>query len=181
MGRPEIVTPRLRLKGFELSDAEDVFAYGSDPEVSRFTTWQTHRSIEDARSYIGKLLDDGPHEPCWAIRLRDETRVIGAIEMGPCDKAEAGLHYVLAKPYWNRGLMSEAAGAVLRWGFESYPNLNRVVTSAVAENFGSRRVMEKCGLRFERTRPEKWAKLPEPVELAVYSITRQQWLENRAS
>ena len=51
-GTPQLETERLILRKLTLQDADDIFAYGSDPEVSRFMTWETHKSIEEARSFI---------------------------------------------------------------------------------------------------------------------------------
>ncbi|WP_158598338.1 GNAT family N-acetyltransferase [Falsibacillus albus] len=45
---PELETARLRLRKITLNDVEDMFLYGSDPEVSRYVTWATHQTIEGA-------------------------------------------------------------------------------------------------------------------------------------
>ncbi len=108
----------------------------------------------------------------WAIRLLDQPRVIGAIEFGLVNPAAADFHYVLDEPFWNRGLMTEAARAVLHWGLEHYPSVWRVSTAATRANLGSQRVMEKCGLRFERSVVERWSKYSEPVELCEYVMVR---------
>jgi ribosomal-protein-alanine N-acetyltransferase len=112
--------------------------------------------------------------------MRGEPRVIGAVEFG-LDGAVGSIHYALGEEYWNKGLMTEACRAVLAWAFGFFPNLERVTTSAVVENRGSIRVMEKCGLEFLGCIEEKWDKFPQPVRLAVYSITRDRWTRSERS
>jgi ribosomal-protein-alanine N-acetyltransferase len=176
MSTPTLQTPRLLLRPFERSDAADVFAYASNPNVSRHTTWQTHRTIADADAFIEMILQRGPDKYCWAIRLADDPRVIGAIEFGIRGDnlgesgVEAEFHYVLGEGHWNRGLMTEAARAVLDWGLRRYPKVRRVVTYAMTENRASQRVMEKCGLKFVGVHQKKWAKFAGPVELSEYAM-----------
>ena len=63
----------------------------------------------------------------------------------------------------------------MNWTFTIFPHLERIRTAAVAENVGSRRVMEKNGLRFESLATYRWKKCNEPVTQAVYSISRSEW------
>jgi [ribosomal protein S5]-alanine N-acetyltransferase len=172
---PHINTQRLYLSPFHRADCENVFAYASNPNVSRFTTWQTHKSIADTISFIEMVLNYEDHEYCWAIRLNGEPAVIGAIEFGLQDERNGDIHYVLAEKHWGKGLMTEAVCVVLGWAFETMPSLERVTTSALTQNVGSTRVMEKCGMKFERKQQEKWAKFDTEVELSIYSITRDNW------
>jgi [ribosomal protein S5]-alanine N-acetyltransferase len=172
MTTPAIETERLVLRPFERADAADVFAYASNPNVSRFTTWETHESLADSEAFIEMVLGRKEDQKTWAIRLSENPAVIGAIEFGPTDQREARIDYALAEPFWNRGLMTEAAQAVVAWGLENCPTVQTVISCAVMENVGSRRVMEKCGLRFEGVKLYHWAKRQEAVERGQYRLTR---------
>lgn len=172
---PEITTDRLLLRGFTRDDAEDVFRYASDPEVLRHTTGQTPRSVEDSRRFIEGLLNKAPGVYAWAVRMKNTPRVIGSVEFGLGDGETGSIHYALAREHWNKGLMSEACKAVLDWAFRSHPGLQRVTTAAVAANKASTRVMEKCGMEFQKTVTERWEKFEKRVALAVYSLGRGQW------
>ena len=55
--------------------------------------------------------------------------------------------------------MTEAVGAIMQWGFGAFDELDRVVTSAISANVGSRRVLEKCGFEFVGLVVEKWESL----------------------
>lgn len=169
---PTLHTDRLTLRPFTVDDAPDVYAYASNPNVSRYTTWPRHTSLAFSEGFIAMVHARPPTEPTWAICLRGEPRVIGAIEYGPTDAAVAEIHFSLAEPLWGRGLMTEAAGAVLAWGWATFPNVTRVRSRAAAENVGSRRVMEKCGLRFTRVCCYRWMKSPTPVAQAEYEMER---------
>jgi RimJ/RimL family protein N-acetyltransferase len=167
---PRIETPRLVLRPFIRVDAPDVFAYASNPNVSRYTTWQTHRTIADSEAFIEMVLGRGLGQHAWAITSRSDSSVIGAIEFGLKSGVEAQVDYVLAEPFWNRGLMTEAARAVLDYGVSHYPTVKRVIACAMTENIGSHRVMEKCGFRFEEAKSYFWSKCQKSVELRQYVL-----------
>ncbi len=76
--------------------------------------------------------------------------------------------------------MTEAARAVLGWAFENRPGVERIYTGAIESHAASRRVLEKCGLKFVGTVSESWEKFTEPVTLAVYEVTRAAWGASRS-
>lgn len=173
MTTTDIETARLILSPFTIADVADVFAYASNPHVARYTTWSAHRTIGDSEAFIHMVLNRGPNQHTWAIRLRTDRRAVGAIEFGLTGAEVAEVHYVLAEPMWNRGLMTEAARAVLEWGLRTHPRIRWVRSRAVVDNIGSQRVMEKCGLRFERTQFHRWNKCAEPVAQREYVLERE--------
>lgn len=167
-----IDTARLVLRPFVADDADDVFAYASNPRVAQYTSWRAHRSVAESVGFIRMVLARGPEAYTWAIRLRDDPRVVGAIEFScePGDRAE--IHYTLAEPLWNRGLMTEAARAVLLWGCRRHPQLRRIATRAHTPNVASLRVMEKCGLRRVGPRLFESEKDGGTIEQIEYAIER---------
>ena len=151
---PTLETERLILRKMVLNDAEAVFAYASNSEVSRYTLWETHRSIEDSRAFLEfatqKYGNGG--EPDWGIVYRGNGCLVGACGLvnWEAEHARAEVGFVLSREYWGRGLMSEAVRAILRFGFERM-NLNRIEARCIAENAASARVMEKAGMVYEGT------------------------------
>ena len=105
-------TPRLRIRKLGIGDAEDIFAFSQNPEVSRFVLWDAHRSIADSRSMVrGALRAYRMGEPAsLAIELRETGRVVGTIGFVWIDDEHncAEIGYSLAQEYWGRGLMTEA-------------------------------------------------------------------------
>ncbi|MBP7402456.1 MAG: GNAT family N-acetyltransferase [Clostridia bacterium] len=157
---PIIRTERLLLRPFRLDDAPDVFSYASDDEVSRYMTWDTHRSIEDSLAYIRYSLDAyaGGHHYDYAFELAETGRVIGgggAFKDLEDSARFAEIGYVLHRDYWGRGLVPEAMSAFLRFLFEE-KGIHRVEAYHFEENRKSGRVMEKIGMRYEGTHRDKY-------------------------
>ena len=115
-------TKRLILRRWEDSDAESLYEYASDPDVGPIAGWPAHRSIEESRDVIRNVLNGNE---AYAVCLKADNRAVGAIELklnGHTDMTdrddECELGYWIAKPLWGRGLITEAAGELLRHAFE---------------------------------------------------------------
>jgi RimJ/RimL family protein N-acetyltransferase len=158
-----------------LDDAPDVFAYAKEPEVLHYTTGTTPCRLEETQDFLEGAVaaSDGR---MWAIRLRDRAPVIGAIEFSLLSPDTGSVHYVLGKPHWGQGLMTEAVDGVCGWAFETLPSLLEIKTTVVEENVGSARVLEKCGFARVGTTVEQWEKQREPVRLAIFRRSRDRWL-----
>ena len=149
---PELHTPRLLLRRLRMEDAEDIFAYASDPQVTPYLMWETHRSIADTLDFLERTLQsyrDGGL-PVWAIEHVAEKKVIGSCGFADlaARHARAEVGYAIGRKYWRQGIMTEALRAMLRYCFEVL-QLNRVEARCDVENTGSWRVMEKAGMKFE--------------------------------
>ena len=148
-------TERLILRKFELSDAEDVYNnYASHDEVSKYVTWQTHKSINDTIAYLNNVvIPDYENEYTyrWAIVLKETGKVIGCIDVvhKNVEKQRAEIGYVLSDYYWGQGLMPEAGKAVVKYLFEE--GFNRIQALHDEENPKSGRVMQKIGMEYEGT------------------------------
>lgn len=151
-GTPRLETERLILRKLTPGDADDIFEYASDDEVTKFMTWETHQSIDNSRSFIdftlGRYERDEAGE--WGITLKETGKLVGATGFAWFDsknnRAEIG--YVLARPYWGRGIMPEALVRLLRFGFEVM-ELNRIECCHFLPNEKSGRVMQKAGMSYE--------------------------------
>lgn len=172
--QPKLATARLSLTPFVMQDAEAVFAYASNPNVSRHTTWNTHTSVADGERFV-EWVQGRTSDFCWAIRPLPGSVARGAIEFGIEDSTTGAVHYVLAEEMWKQGIMTEAVEAVVGWAFEALDDLARIATGALSANRGSCRVLEKCGFSFDGMVQEKWDKFDDPVELARYALTRERW------
>ena len=87
-------------------------------------------------------------------------------------KGQAELGYLLAKPYWGIGLMTEAARLTIDFGFRCL-KLKTIIAWADEENLASRRVMEKLGM--ERTGDERRIVKGVVRPYVCYSIQRARW------
>jgi ribosomal-protein-alanine N-acetyltransferase len=148
---PEIIeTPRLILRRPVLEDAASIFErYARDPDVTRYLTWRPHQSIEQTKEFLRRCcaLSERREAFPWVIVAKGETGPIGMIDLRPQgERAEIG--YVLARPYWGQGYMTEAAHAVVEWVLRQ-PGIYRVWAVCDVENTASARVLEKVGMQRE--------------------------------
>jgi ribosomal-protein-alanine N-acetyltransferase len=174
-----LCTSRLLLRPIAVTDARDNFAYGSDPQVTRYVTWPTHRTIDDALDFVNRRVrayETGPvlH---WAITEGEGRPMIGCIGIDAIsDQHFSGeLGYVLARPFWKRGYMTEAARTVIDATFRFTP-LNRVEAWCLVANLASARVMEKSGMIFEGIRREASYFKDEFHDLRSWAILRRDWM-----
>jgi RimJ/RimL family protein N-acetyltransferase len=168
-------TARLRLRAPVAEDATAIFdAYTQDAEVARYTTWSPHRGLEETRKFLEQYCDAGWKAGTvfsWLITMSDGGAAAGMIDFRlAASRAEVG--YVLAQRYWGRGLMTEAAGAVVEWVI-AQPEIHRVWATVDLDNVASQRVLEKVGMVREGVL-RRWAVFPNlgPVPRDVWSFAR---------
>ena len=175
---PTLETERLILRKMILNDAEAVFAYASNSEVSRYTLWETHRSIEDSRAFLEFATQkyENGGEPDWGIVYRGNGCLVGACGLvnWEAEHARAEVGFVLSREYWGRGLMSEAVRAILRFGFKRM-NLNRIEARCIAENAASARVMEKAGMVYEGTLRQREYIKGAYRDIKLYAILKKDF------
>jgi ribosomal-protein-alanine N-acetyltransferase len=176
---PEVIdTARLRLRSWRFGDVDDVFAYAQDPEWSRFLRILPDPYTRgDAERFIARqlLLDRSAH-PTWAIEL--DGAAVGGINLRfSFENRLAEVGYSVARPLWNRGYVTEAAGAVVDAAFRAHPELGRVRAMADARNTASQRVMEKIGMVREGVLRRNRVERGEAIDEAWYGVLREEWLE----
>ncbi len=102
----------------------------------------------------------------WVMSPKNSREVLGYCGLRfLAETEEVEILYGIDRPHWGRGLVTEAAKATLRFGFE-HAGLERIIALAHPENKGTRRVMEKAGLRYERQ------DIYFDMECAVYALDR---------
>ena len=177
---PTLRTVRLHLSPLLGSDATAVFRYASNPRVARYMTWSVHESVKDSKAFLERIAEVPATEYNWGVRLDPTAEIIGAVEFSFRTPSEAEIHYAFDEPYWGRGIATEACRAVLSWAFSRFPELARVLSSAVTENRASTRVMEKLGMEREGEYTEYWPKDQVTHHMSVYAVSIARWEEKRA-
>jgi len=176
---PTLNTERLILRKLRLEDAEDIFEYASDPEITKYVTWEPHKSIEDSINFIKYALEkyDKKEAIQWGIVYKENNKVIGTCDILPVTKHfRAEIAYALSRKYWGKGIMTEAVKEVIKFGFERM-SLNRIQAMCFSENIGSYRVMEKAGMKFEGTLREQMFIKGKFQDLKLYSVLRREYNE----
>ena len=170
----ELRTARLLLRPFELTDVDDVCAYASDPEVARFRPLPDPYTREDALEFVNRQIrTDWSTDAEFAIEYG--SRVIGGLSLHANPEHEiAELGYLLGRRWWGQGLATEAARAVVDWGFRRF-RLHKVYARAHVDNRRSWRVMEKLGMTREGVLRGHWKMRDEHVDLVYYAVFRDEW------
>ena len=176
-----IQTPRLLLRRYKLTDANDVFAYAQDPEWARFLPdvpqpYERRHADEFVASHV---LKDWRTGHTWA--LEHEGRVVGGLGLRPAHRhARAELGYSLARWLWGRGLMTETVSAVIDEAFRKLP-IRKITARAIAANVGSTRVMGKVGMQFEAVLRQHWVYHGQIFDSVHYGLLREEWERNASA
>ena len=105
------------------------------------------------------------------MALKSTSEMIGTSGLQPLEESgEIEVGYNLAEKYWRQGFGFECAFAWLKYGFE-VAGLDRIVAVCHRDNIGSWRIMEKCGMEYERTDAHYG------MECLFYAITRDEFLK----
>lgn len=143
-------TDRLCLREFVEDDVDSLFALDSDHEVMRYITDGEPRSreqIEQALNRVWAYYQKHPGFGIWLIELKVTRKFLGWVclkHLGDTEMIEVG--YRLMKDAWNQGYATEAAAAVIEYGFHER-GLTKIVAVTHPDNTASQRVLEKCGLQ----------------------------------
>lgn len=151
MNLPILYTQRLIIRPLAVSDAEDMFEYAKTNLVGPKAGWPPHESIQETVRVLRNMVLFKPQYELgnWAIVDKYTNKMIGTIELYnyvPNFKAELG--YALNPNYWGQGIVTEAAFAVLDFGFNKL-ELKRIEAGTFIDNFQSQRICEKIGMKKE--------------------------------
>ncbi len=141
----QLETKRLVLRKIKLTDADALFAYTSDAQVSRYMTWDRHQTIEETREAIANFFIPQTLTE-WVIVLKETNTVIGMLDLQDLTSYSASLGWVLNRTYWGHGYMPEAAEKLLNVCFTQL-HLEEVHAVHDIANVKSGRVMEKLGMQ----------------------------------
>ncbi len=166
-----IETQRLLTRKFTLADLDWLASMRADEEVSKYlgTAAKHTREKVDARLRFYLSCYEKYGFGVCGVMQKSDGKMIGWSGLQPLeDSGEIEVGYAFDKPYWRQGFATEVAAAWLRYGFEQ-AKLERIVAVAVPENTGSRHVMEKLGMKFEKC-AEHYG-----IECVFYAISRDEF------
>jgi ribosomal-protein-alanine N-acetyltransferase len=179
-GLPPLETQRLLLRPFRAGDLEDVFAYASDPETTRFVRFETHADRGATEAWLAGILagEDGP----WALELKESGRVIGSLGARDWEAAHrcAEVGFVLNRDHWGRGLASEALRAAVDDLF-AHRGVNRLQAHAMAENAASGLVLTKCGFTLEGVARQRLFLKGAFRDICWFALLREAWERQRGA
>ena len=171
-------TQRLVLRRFEAGDLDAFYAYHSLPETARFLPGEAKsytKSMESVGKYANFVFEKEGDWICLAIEAADAPGLLGEVVLKwlpGCGQAEIG--WSLAPEARGKGIASEAAGALLKLGFEEL-GFHRIDAKLDALNTASAALCERLGMRLESTQVDKWHYKGQWATEVVYAILADEW------
>lgn len=169
-------TPRLLLRRWKPLDFQAFLHFAGDPEVMLPAGSKPAQGLQEAETQFHRALRD---EGCYALVLKGTGEPIGKIKFQEDLRRfrvnSLSIGYELARAYWGRGLMAEALSAMVEEAFRRR-GVEVLAISHFAQNQRSRRVIEKCGFRYEGTILRGFRRFDGQVfDDVCYSITREEY------
>jgi ribosomal-protein-alanine N-acetyltransferase len=169
---PKIETQRLILRQALATDLQDwannIFAV---PKVIQYMPKRDMTPLQRAERAFNNYnrLWEEHGIGGWIITNKQDGRFIGSIEIEYLDETcEYELGYCMGKDHWGKGIMTEAARAVVRFGFER-AKLDRIIAVVIPENIASWRVLEHIGFVYEKKA------VYYDLDVVYYAIMRDQF------
>ncbi len=177
-GHPVLKTRRLFLRPFSLSDSEDVRKLAGEREIADTTLNIPHPYEEGmAEKWISTHAAGFEENTSltFAITCRKDGNLLGAVGLTvQRSHSRAELGYWIGKPYWGNGYCTEAARAVIAYGFTTL-KLNRIFAMYMTRNPSSGRVMEKLGMKSEGIMRQQYKKRDVYEDFAMCGILKDEW------
>ena len=145
IGTQDIKTKRLLLRKIKESDYFDMYRYANKPEVARYVSWPVHTEPKQTKKLCKMWANEYVNKDRYNWAIVFNNRVIGSIDITKIFEDKAYIGWQIDNSFWNQGIMTEAAIAVLKYMFENV-GITTLYSSYIPENIGSGRVMEKIGM-----------------------------------
>ncbi|MDD2470860.1 MAG: GNAT family protein [Methanocorpusculum sp.] len=177
-----IETRRLLLRKIVSSDAEDMFAYSRGPNTGLNAGWKPHESLEETQETIDTFFLN--QESVFGIVLTETNKLIGSIGLikDPMRENDSTrmLGYDIGEDYWGLGIMTEAAKAIMGFGFETM-FLDLISATCYPYNIRSRHVLEKLGFQYEGTLAQADKRYDGQVmDMECFSLSKEDYFKSGA-
>lgn len=176
---PTLLTERLILRPFALSDAKEVYEAMNDPEIY-LTTLNIPKpyTLDIAQNWIrshqGYFIEKGLLT--LAAVCKESMELVGSFSISVDKKNNMGeIGYWIRKKSWNKGYGTEGAFEIIHYGFKE-AKLNKIIGRHFNNNPQSGQIMVKCGMKKEGLHKEALYKEGYYHDVVYYSILRSDWL-----
>ena len=163
----------FKLRPWTMEDLESLVKYANNFEIAKNMTDQFPHpyTIGKGKTFIENVISTKPTQ-IFAIDINQEA--IGAIGIHPqsdIQRRNAELGYWLAKPYWGKGIMTEAISRMIEYSFKTW-EINRIFARPFGNNIASQKVLEKAGFKLEARFEKTFYKNNEFIDELIYAIRK---------
>ncbi len=162
---PTLETDQLFLRPMHLTDAPAIFVYASNPQVTQFTHWGQHRSVQETQTHIATTYKKNL---IWGIEHKETKTIIGECGFAHVNYPSAELYYALGQPWWGKGLAAQAVEELITYSFKEM-GIKRLNAWIMQDNIRSVRVAQKVGMTCEAVYPQQWYANDTLHDVHVYS------------
>lgn len=172
---PVIETERLILSQLKEEDLPFVTEYLQDKIFSDVTSNIPYPYTgEHAKFWMKMSRESFENNTGYTFAVRNkEGQILGAIGLHDRDDDKAELGYWMGKPFWNKGYITEAATALIDFGFNEL-QINKIYATYFLDNPTSGRIMEKIGMEKEALLKQHLKKDGKYIDVMMYSILKNK-------
>jgi ribosomal-protein-alanine N-acetyltransferase len=156
-------TQRLQIRDITETDWQQISEYSGDPDVYRYMLFGPH-TLEQTKDFVKRAITHQSDEPrldyIFAKIEYHSGKIVGNcwIHVTSVNNREGRIGYSLNKAYWKNGYGTETAKALIEFGFAKL-RLHRIYATCDPANVGSKRILEKIGMKYEgHLKEHKWTK-----------------------
>ena len=175
---PELTTQRLLLRQITQEDDKSLLEVLSNEVTCEYLIHNPVNDIVNIKRMITGMqrFFDEKQRIRWGIAQKQDHSVIGHCGFFDIDRSNccAEISYCLKNGLWGQGIMTEALGAMLKFGFEDY-GLNRIVAKVMKRNIGSIKVLQKLGFIQEGLLRESLYKNGQYHDLMIFSVLKSEY------
>ena len=176
---PTIKTERLVLRAITMKDADAMFQCSKDFEVGLNAGWEAHPNVKYTKKILRQIFIN--QKTIWGIVLINTNTFVGSAGLLPDatrdNKNALMLGYALGKKYWGKGIMTEAAKAIIKYAFENLP-IDIISVTHYPENKRSESVIKKCEFKKEGTIRNAEIRFDGKVkDKIIYSLKKEEYLK----
>lgn len=164
---------RIELRKWTIEDLGSLVRYADNEQIAMNMSdaFPSPYTVEDGIKYIDRVSKDDPTK-VFAVTFNSE--VVGSIGVFPetdIHRKNAAIAYWVAKPFWGKGIATEAIKKMVDYGFRSF-DITRIFAKPLGTNIGSQRVLEKAGFTLEAKLSKTIFKNGQFIDEFIYGIRR---------
>ncbi len=161
------------LRPWQIDDLDSLVQYANNANIARFMTNQFAHPYKEEN---GRMFIDfaSKGHPVHIFTIDINGKASGGIGLHPqadIQSKNAELGYWLAEPFWRKGIITQAIGQIVKYGFDNF-DINRIYARPFGNNIASQKALEKAGFKLEAHFTGTFFKNGEYLDELVYAVRR---------